>query len=154
MEIQRVDKLAVRKECWKAVRMVEMWAALLVVLLVVLIKPTGFQIATSNMVTNLFSTGGYGFLWWGIFGGVLVSVALPSIRKKADFADLLGVGLIAFFAVATTIHSMVFPGRLHPADSFNRVAFHILPIAIWYLCAVAGRSFSQLGMFSREKQQA
>ena len=36
MEIQRVGKLAVRKECWKAVRMVEMWAALLVVLLVAL----------------------------------------------------------------------------------------------------------------------
>ena len=37
-----------------------------------------------------------------------------------------------FFAIALVVHGLAHPGRLSSADSFNRVAFHIVPIALWY----------------------
>ena len=112
--------------------------AALVVAAVVVLEPAGCRKAGTNMVTNLFVTGGYGHLWWGVAAGSLVTLFFPRILRSADFSDLLILALIQFFAIAFTVHSLAFPGRLHPADSFNRVAFHSLPLFAWYLTAFAG----------------
>jgi len=113
-------------------------AAALVVAAVALLEPAGCRKAGTNMVTNLFVTGGYGHLWWGVAAGSVVTLLFPRMLRSSDFSDLLLLALIQFFAIAFTVHSLAFPGRLHPADSFNRVAFHSLPVFAWYLTAFAG----------------
>lgn len=132
----------------RAIGLLACFGASVVVIGVALIKSSGFQIATSNMITNLLFTGGYGALWWGVFSGFLLSILFFGLLKKADFSDMLGVGIFLFFAIAIAVHSISFPGRLHPADSFNRVAFHILPIALWFLASFGASALVTSGFWN------
>jgi len=92
----------------------------------------------SNMVGNLLYAGGYGNLWYVLASGVVVTLAFPRLRRASDFSDLLGLALVQFFAIALVVHTLGHPGRLSMADSFNRVAFHTVPVFLWYLAAFAG----------------
>lgn len=103
-----------------------------------------FREAVTNMVGNLLYAGGYGPLWWCLFGGIAVTVAFAEIRRASDFSFILALTLLQFFATALAVHSMSHPGRLHPADSFNRVAFHTLPLFLWYLTSFAGTAMSTI----------
>lgn len=95
------------------------------------VAPKNFAASVSNMLTNLLSTGGYGRLWIFIAGVVLVTVVL-GILKCGDGPVYTLFVIAQFFAVALVVHGLVHPGRLSSADSFNRVAFHVVPIALWY----------------------
>jgi hypothetical protein len=93
-----------------------------------------FVVSTTNMVTNLFSTGGYEHLWYFLAGVVLVTVLL-GILKCGDGPAYTLFAIAQFFAVALVVHGVTHPGRLSPADSFNRVAFHIVPVILFYTAA-------------------
>jgi hypothetical protein len=95
------------------------------------IAPKNFSMSVSNMLTNLLSTGGYGRLWIFIAGVVLVTVVLGVLRC-GDGPVYTLFALAQFFAIALVVHGLAHPGRLSAADSFNRVAFHVVPIALWY----------------------
>lgn len=118
--------------------------AAFVVAAVAVVDPAGFSLASKNMVTNLLSTGGYGRLWWGLLAGVAVAGLFPRLLLKSDFAGGLGLALVQFFAIAVAVHALTFPGRLHPADSFNRVAFHSLPLFAWFLTAFVGAAAAEV----------
>jgi hypothetical protein len=96
------------------------------------VAPSRFATSTHNMLTNLISTGGYGRLWMFIAGVVLVTVAL-GVLKCGDGPVYTLFVLAQFFAIALVVHGLSHPGRLSTADSFARVAFHIIPIALSFV---------------------
>lgn len=93
--------------------------------------PRTFAASLRNMAGNLLSAGGYGYLWFFLFGVLAVTVAFGAARRGETLADLLFVAA-QFLAVALVVHGLSHPGRLSPGDSFNRVAFHLVPILLWY----------------------
>lgn len=98
----------------------------------VALRPSGFAESTRNMVTNLFRTGGYQYLWYFIFGMVLVSLLWRGQWRSGRWPLYLLFAIAQFFVVATAVHGIGHPGRLNPADSFSRVSFHVVPLAFWY----------------------
>ena len=51
--------------------------------------------------------------------------------RRGPAFTLFAIG--QFFAIALVVHGVAHPGRIASADSFNRVAFHMVPIALWYI---------------------
>lgn len=98
--------------------------------------PKTFAAAVGNMVGNLLFSGGYGRLWVFLLGALVVTLAFGALRRGLALADVLFV-VAQFFAVALIVHGLTHPGRLSQNDSFNRVAFHIVPIALWYVTGAA-----------------
>jgi hypothetical protein len=73
-------------------------------------------------------------------------VLLPAIRvlDPALLVRLNGrlrifLTIVLFFTTAALIHGASHLGRLGPTDSFNRVAFHIVPVIVWYTGVVLKR---------------
>ena len=85
-----------------------------------------------NMAINLLATGGYGHVWYFIFGGLLLTLLL-GVPGCGDGPLFSLFAVAQFFAIALVVFGVAHPGRLSTADSFNRVAFHIVPVALWYL---------------------
>jgi hypothetical protein len=99
------------------------------------LMPQRFFASVRNMVINLFSTGAYGHLWYFLAGVIVVTICL-GVLKRGDTPVYTLFAIAQFFAVALVVHGLAHAGRLNPTDSFNRVAFHIVPTALWY-CASA-----------------
>lgn len=101
-------------------------------------NPGGFAAATSNMVGNLGFEGGYGNLW--IVAVILVALSLNTWRLWSHWRwpALTLYAVAQFFAIAVVVHGTSHPGRLSPADSFARVAFHAVPLVFVYAGYVIG----------------
>jgi len=102
------------------------------------LRPAGFAAAVPNMVGNLASAGGYGLLWYFIAGSVLVTLVLRRGWVEHEWTDYALYAFFQFFAIALIVHGLTHEGRLSPADSFSRLAFHAVPLFFWYLGTVAG----------------
>jgi hypothetical protein len=48
-------------------------------------------------------------------------------------------GILLFFVIAGLVHGTSHEGRIGAGDSFNRVAFEILPIVLWFAGAIVAR---------------
>lgn len=103
-----------------------------------LLRPAGFAVAVPNMVGNLASAGGYGLLWYFIAGSALVTLVLRRGWVDHEWTDYALYAFFQFFAIALIVHGLTHEGRLSPADSFSRLAFHAVPLFFWYLGTVAG----------------
>lgn len=101
-----------------------------------------FAMALRNAAVNLLRTGEYGYLWYSLLGMLAVTLLFPALRRRGDWSSRLLFALTAFSAVAFAVHGTTHPGRLSPADSFNRVAFHAVPMLFWYVAAFAGGALS------------
>ncbi|MBN2404267.1 MAG: hypothetical protein JXE06_01655 [Coriobacteriia bacterium] len=102
----------------------------------VALRPTGFLAAGSNMLGNLFQAGGYGFLWFFALGIMAVSFVWGGQWRDGRWPTYLAYAIGQFFVVAFLVHGVGHPGRLSPADSFARVAFHAVPLVFWYAALV------------------
>jgi len=102
------------------------------------LRPAGFAAAVPNMVGNLASAGGYGLLWYFIAGSTLVTLVLRRGWVDHEWTDYALYAFFQFFAIALIVHGLTHEGRLSPADSFSRLAFHAVPLFFWYLGTVAG----------------
>lgn len=100
--------------------------------------PADFFKASSNMIGNLTLKGGYGYTWLFAFGIVALGIALRRAWAADDWADLIAYAFAQFFFIALVVHGLTHPGRLAVADSFNRLAFHALPLAFLYGASVIG----------------
>lgn len=100
------------------------------------LRPSGFAESTGNMVTNLLRTGGYGYLWYFVFGAIAVSLAWGGQWRSGRWPLYLLLAVAQFFVIAAAVHGVGHPGRLNPADSFSRVAFHVVPLVFWYVAMV------------------
>jgi len=88
--------------------------------------------AVQNMTANLLSQGGYRFVWPYAAGVLGMSVALRPRTTRNPYTAYVLFAIVQFFAVALAVHALTHPGRLGWGDSFNRVAFHILPVVYLY----------------------
>ncbi|MDP2181977.1 MAG: hypothetical protein Q8K99_05325 [Actinomycetota bacterium] len=101
-------------------------------------NPAGFAAATSNMIGNLTRSGGYGNLWLVAAALVALSLATWSLWAHWRWPVLHLYAIAQFFAVAVVVHGTSHTGRLSPADSFARVAFHAVPLVFVYAGYVVG----------------
>lgn len=103
-------------------------------------RPERFAKAVGAMAGNLFVVGGHGWLWYVLAGVVAVAVAFRSSWRRDGWETPALVAFVAwqFAAVALVVHGVKHPGRLSTADSFNRAAFHIVPVLFWFATAVTG----------------
>ena len=111
---------------------------------VAVVRPEGLATALRNGAVNLFATGGYGLLWYALAGMLALTLAMPSARRRGDWSATLLLATSAFFGIALAVHGATHPGRLAVADSFNRVAFHAVPVVMWYVGSFLGGALAQL----------
>lgn len=101
-------------------------------------NPAGFEAATSNMIGNLARSGGYGNLWLVAAALGALSLATWRLWARWRWPAFVLYAIAQFFAVAVVVHGTSHPGRLSPADSFARLAFHAVPLVFVYAGYVAG----------------
>jgi hypothetical protein len=80
---------------------------------------------------NLFEMGAYNRFWYFGFGLVLVGVIAAGLYRRNRWGGYLLYAIVQFFALAFVIHAATHPGRIGWGDSFNRIAFHALPLLFW-----------------------
>jgi hypothetical protein len=102
----------------------------------VALSPESFAVATRNMVTNLFVTGGNGQLWYFLAGTVAISLLYGGQWREGRLPSYLLFAIVQFFFAAVLVHGLSHIGRLSPNDSFNRVSFHVVPVIFWYVATV------------------
>jgi len=96
--------------------------------------------ALQNMSANLLQQGGYRFAWPYAAGVIVLSLALRPKATRHPYTAYALYAILQFFGIALAVHMLQHPGRLGWGDSFNRVAFHILPVVYLY----AGMYVSEL----------
>lgn len=110
-----------------------------------LAKPVDLARTVSLMGSNLFVTGAQGWLWIFIAGAAAVTLLLGTWRDAGAWTRDLLLVVVEFLVVALLVHAATHVGRTGFGDSFNRVSFHVVPLAFWYLASVFGASASRLG---------
>lgn len=85
-----------------------------------------------NMLVNLLQNGGWRSFWWFMAAFLIISVALKAARRD-PFTGYVLFAASQFAVIALIIHGVAHPGRLGWGDSFNRVAFHAVPLLYLYL---------------------
>jgi len=101
-------------------------------------NPEGFAASSANMIGNLTHSGGYGNLWYVLAALVALSLATWRSWTRRRWPALMLYAIVQFFVIAIAVHGTSHPGRLSPADSFSRVAFHAVPLIFVYAGYVVG----------------
>lgn len=107
---------------------------------VAIIMPDSLVLSVHNGVTNLLGGGGgYGPLWYLFAGMLALSVVTgDAIDCRAPRASVF-MTIVLFFLVASMVHATTHPGRIGDLDSFTRVAFHVIPLGVWYAATIVVR---------------
>lgn len=101
------------------------------------------SVALATARKNLLEgSGGYGYLWYAMIAIVVISVFTGDAFRKGSWTRLPFLATVLFFAIAALVHGTSHPGRIGTGDSFNRVAFHAIPLLVWYAGAVVARILS------------
>lgn len=96
--------------------------------------------ALANAGINLFAgAGGYHYLWWMVVVVLVISVLTRDALRTGSWTRPPFLALMLFFVVAGIVHGLSHEGRIGVGDSFNRIAFHAIPLVFWYAGAVAAR---------------
>jgi len=96
--------------------------------------------ALANAWLNLLAgSGGYNYLWWGVIALLLISVLTHDALRMGSWTRSPFLSVLLFFIIAGVVHGVSHEGRVGAGDSLNRVAFHALPVVVWYLSAVVAR---------------
>ena len=96
-------------------------------------SPEKMQRMLINNVTNLVSTGGWRSLWMILVAYAVLALALRPESGRERFRTYVGFAIVQFFVVALVVHGTSHVGRIGWGDSFNRVAFHIVPLIYVYI---------------------
>lgn len=91
-----------------------------------------------TMGENLLSQGGWRSFWPAATAMLVVSIVFRARTGRDRFTSALLFYLVQFFVIAFVVHGTSHPGRLGWGDSFNRVAFHAVPLIFLYLGVYAG----------------
>lgn len=96
--------------------------------------------ALANARVNLFQgAGGYHYLWYAVVGLLVLSLFTRDALRPGSWTRPAFLSVALFFAVALVVHGTSHEGRIGYGDSFNRVAFHALPVFVWFVAAVVAR---------------
>jgi len=107
--------------------------SLLGVLIVGLSRPGQFVRAVRNMMINLLHTGGYHSFWYVVVAVIVLIVIFHRQKLWLGWYGYLAYALVQFFLIAMVVHGALHPGRLSVSDSFNRIAFHTVPLVFWFI---------------------
>ncbi|MBE0417907.1 MAG: hypothetical protein IBX63_09100 [Coriobacteriia bacterium] len=120
------------------VLLAEIAAAAALVALVAVMSWENVSLSVMNLTVNLFDMGGYGPLWYLLAAAVLATVLTGHALRPATWGRSLFLSIVLFFLMAVLVHGTSHVGRVGWGDSANRVAFHIVPVIVWYVAEVAG----------------
>lgn len=125
------------------------WAAMLsgsaLTLSAALLRWDVFSMAVLNARVNLFRAGGaYSLLWPSLFLVLAASILSGDATSRRSWSTHLFGAIVLFFLTAALVHGTSHPGRIGTGDSFSRVAFHIVPVLVWYSAIVTGRVVSRV----------
>jgi len=87
------------------------------------------------MLGNLLREGRWGALWYTVPGIVIVSALVSASQPTNVLLKLSCWTIPTFLAAAFAVHATLHQGHLAWTDSFNRVAFHVVPVV--FLCVGA-----------------
>jgi hypothetical protein len=104
---------------------------------------TAHEALTNAWLNLLAGRGGYNYLWWGVIALMVLSLLTRDAMRKGSWTRPAFLSVLLFFVIAAAVHGISHAGRVGAGDSLNRVAFHALPLIIWYLAAVVARIFSE-----------
>jgi hypothetical protein len=103
------------------------------------------SLAAQNARVNLFAVNGqYAWLWPSLAVVLAVSFLSGDAWRSGRFSTHLFATVVLFFMTAALVHGTSHPGRVGTGDSFGRVAFHIVPVIVWYAGVVAARALGDL----------
>jgi hypothetical protein len=98
------------------------------------------QLALATARINLFEgAGGYSYLWYAVVIVLALSLATRDALRRGSWTRSPFLAIALFFIVAAVVHGTSHEGRIGAGDSLNRVAFHVLPVVVWYAGAVVAR---------------
>lgn len=101
------------------------------------IRPEGVAETLAYWAGNLLVHGGWQRTWPFAAGVGILVAALPAWRRR-PFTPYVLYSVAQFLAIALAIHSLTQPGRPGWGDSFNRVAFHVVPLVFLLFGRYAG----------------
>ena len=113
--------------------------ASLVILVVAALRWDMFRLAVLNAGSNLFMTGAWWHVWYAFAALLLLTVLSGDALRPGSATRRVFLSIALFFVVAVVVHGTSHVGRVGPTDSFNRVAFHIVPVILWYAGMVLHR---------------
>jgi hypothetical protein len=96
-------------------------------------KPEHMFVSLSNVLQNLFQTGGWGVTWVIVFFLMVFSYSLPRIKNEELFLLNIIVFFVFILALGFFRGDTFGPYRARWTDSANRMSLHILPLSIYYL---------------------
>lgn len=97
-----------------------------------------FVLTVRNMGVDLLLKGGWGLTWWALVLCLVLSVVFWVRGEGVQERQLLLYVALQFLGIALVVFGVMAPGITKYMDSFNRLALHIVPVAVWYLAAWAG----------------
>ncbi len=90
-------------------------------------------------INLLEGAGGYHYLWWAVLLLLVLSIISGDALRLRSWTRPAFLSVVLFFVIAALVHGVSHEGRIGVGDSFNRVAFHALPLVVWYVAAVVAR---------------
>ncbi len=84
--------------------------------------------SVSNMLQNLFVEGGWRSFWVVAISATAVILLFRTRYNRSGFSAYCLYAVVQFMLIAVVIHAAQHPGRVGWGDSFNRVAFHVVPV--------------------------
>jgi hypothetical protein len=89
---------------------------------------------------NLFQgQGGYFYLWYAVVILVVLALFSGDALRLESWTRSPFLAIALFFVIAALVHGSSHEGRLGAGDSFNRVAFEVVPVIVWFVAAVVAR---------------
>lgn len=114
--------------------------AAVMMLAVFVLKWDAASVALDNARVNLFQgPGGYYLLWYGAVAVLVISLFTGDALRERSWTRPAFFAICLFFTIAGVVHGASHEGRIGSGDSFNRVAFHAIPLVVWYASAVTAR---------------
>lgn len=115
----------------RAVPTLALVAATALVAVATYVRPDRFVAVLQPMMGNLFRVGGYAASWYIGVAVLGMAVCLPRLRRGSQTNWIPVTALVLFMEAAVMIHGATHLGHLGWTDSFNRIAFHALPLVWW-----------------------
>lgn len=114
--------------------------ALAVHVLLAVATPDSLLLSLANGAVNLFGGGGgYGPVWHLLLAALVLSVLTrDAVDVRAPRASVF-MTIVLFMLVSSVVHAATHPGRIGDLDSFTRVAFHVIPLSVWYAGTIITR---------------
>lgn len=110
------------------------------VVLVLALKWDTAHGALATARINLFQgEGGYFYLWWAVVTIFVLTLISGDALRLGSWTRSPFLAILLFFVIAALVHGLSHEGRLGAGDSFNRVAFEIIPLIVWFVAAVIAR---------------